>query len=112
MKDYIKHYVDMAARHGIPVQKPLVLNYEDDEVAETIDTQYLFGDDILVAPIYQEGVNSREVYLPDDEWVHMWTDQKYNSGFYEINAEIGYPPVFYRKNSEFLNMLESLKQIK
>ena len=111
MKEYIKHHVDMATSEGIPVQKPLLLNYENDEVAETIDTQYLFGDDILVAPIYLEGANKREVYLPDDEWVHMWTDQEYGCGLHEINAEIGYPPVFYRKSSEFQHLFKELKNI-
>lgn len=111
MKDYIKYNVEQASNYGVPVQKPLILNYEDDEIAELVDTEYLFGDDILVAPIYQEKSDSREVYLPDENWIHIWSGKEYTKGNYQIRAEIGYPPVFYKKESNYSYIFEKIRDI-
>ncbi len=53
-----------AHEHGTPVMRPLFFQYPGDETAWTLDETYLFGPDILVAPVYTSGANTREVYLP------------------------------------------------
>lgn len=108
---YIKKYVIIASEEGIPVQRALVLHYEDDKRAQVEDTQYLLGRDLLIAPVYEEGAKSRMVYLPDEEWIHLFTGKSYNKGEYDIEAPIGIPPVFYKKDSEFKELFESLKLI-
>ena len=100
LKDYIKAAVKENAMKGIPVQRPLFMHYENDIDAYDIQTEYLFGRDMLVAPVYLEGAVSRTVYLPDDEWIHLFTGVQYGGGNHEVEAPIGYPPVFYRKNSK------------
>ena len=60
-----------ASETGAPVQRPLVFDYQNDPAARSIDDQYLFGRDLLVAPIYRAGQASRRVYLPSGTW-HAW----------------------------------------
>jgi alpha-glucosidase len=97
---YLKKAAAENARHGIPVQRPLFLHYEDDEPSYTCQTEYLLGRDILVAPVYIQGAAGREVYLPPDNWIHLWSGMTYSGGYYQIDAPLGRPPVFYRKKSE------------
>lgn len=55
LKPYIKQAVAQNARTGLPVMRPLFLHYEDEPRAYTLKYQYLFGRDLLVAPVYEEG---------------------------------------------------------
>ncbi|HEY5706114.1 MAG TPA: glycoside hydrolase family 31 protein [Terrimicrobiaceae bacterium] len=65
---YIYTQFILAAETGSPVQRPLVFQYQDDHSARHIDDQYLFGSDLLVAPIFRAGDTSRHVYLPAGSW--------------------------------------------
>ncbi len=96
---YIKKCVQQNAEESLPVMRPLFYHY-DEEPAYTEMTEYLLGRDILVAPVLKEKAKSREVYLPDDTWVHLFTKKEYKGGRYEIEAEIGKPSVFVRKDAE------------
>ncbi|RZS82919.1 alpha-glucosidase [Motilibacter rhizosphaerae] len=57
-----------AAETGLPVQRPLVLDFQDDDTVRGIDDAYLFGPDLLVAPVLAAGQTSRQVYLPEGSW--------------------------------------------
>lgn len=61
-----------AAKTGMPIMRALVLNYQDDETARQQKDEYLFGPDLLAAPVVTEGTQ-RVVYLPKGEWVDYWT---------------------------------------
>lgn len=61
-----------AARTGIPLLRALVLDYQDDPRARTIKDEYLFGPDLLVAPVIDENT-SRVVYLPAGDWINLFT---------------------------------------
>ena len=78
-----------------------VFHYEDDKNSYIIQNQYLFGSDILAAPVIEPGQLKKEVYLPDDEWIHFWTGREYSGGEITVECPIGYPPVFYRKKSQY-----------
>jgi len=58
---------------------------------------YLFGDELLVAPVLNKGRSTRTLTLPPDEWVHLWSGVEYGPGRQTVRAPLGYPPVFYRK---------------
>ena len=61
---------------GSPVMRPLFLQYEEDSEAYRQDYEYLYGSDLLVAPVLLPGVETWTVYLPGpDNWKHLWTDQ-------------------------------------
>ena len=79
----------------------------DEEKAFTEKTEYLLGRDLLVAPVLTQGASGRKVYLPDDRWVHLFTGKEYGGGEFEIDAPIGKPPVFIRKESpDFADLIE------
>ena len=98
---YIKQAVSENAKAGIPVQRPLFMHYEADGKTYDIQTEYLLGRDMLVAPVYTSGEEVKRVYLPEDEWVHLWTGDVYGGGTVEIGVPMGFPAVFYRKESSY-----------
>lgn len=111
LKPYIKAAVEENTSLGIPVQRPLFMHYEDDTEAYNIQYQYLFGRDLLVAPVYNQGELTKELYLPQDQWVHVWSGETFTGGWISVDAPIGQPPVFYRKSSQDIALLSGLKDI-
>lgn len=109
---YTRELVKLNAVSGIPVQRPLFMHYEDDERCYNIQYQYLYGPDLLVAPVHQENQNEWTVYLPDDEWVHLWSGRTFpEGGEVTIEAPLGYPPVFYRQKSSFAGLFETVSKL-
>jgi alpha-glucosidase len=66
LKPYIKAAVAQNAKSGLPVMRPLFLHYENDARSYTLKYQYLFGRDLLVAPVHEEGRRDWTLYLPED----------------------------------------------
>jgi alpha-glucosidase len=108
MLPYLKHLVQEGSELGYPMQRALFMHYENDERAYDIQYQYLFGSDVLVAPVLEAGANTKKVYLPEDEWVHLWTGKEYKGGDVTVSAPVGYPPVFYLKRSKFYKLFEEI----
>ena len=65
-----------AEQIGLPPMRPLILEYPDDPECETLDDQFLLGRDLLAAPVMGKGARSREVYLPDGQWLDYWTGER------------------------------------
>ncbi|MCR5596185.1 MAG: alpha-glucosidase [Lachnospiraceae bacterium] len=104
---YIKALVQEETEHGTPVMRPVFYHY-DEPWAYTETTEYLLGEDILVAPILKEGATERPVKLPEGRWVHLFTGREYGKGTFEIGSPIGEPPVFIRKGSPVFEELMSI----
>jgi alpha-glucosidase len=86
-----------AARTGLPVMRPLLMEHQDDPETYHISDQFLIGRDLLVAPIYQPGVTRRLVYLPEGDWYDFWTDQRYEGKQYVVvQAPLDTLPLFAR----------------
>ncbi len=68
---YIYSYAKIANETGLPMMRALLLNYPDDTNTYSIEYEYTLGDELLVAPIYQD-VTSRSIYLPNDTWIDFW----------------------------------------
>ena len=69
------------ARHsGLPLMRAMWLHYPDDVRARGLGTQFMWGRDLLVAPVFTKGATSREVYLPNGDWYDWWTNEKAPSG--------------------------------
>jgi alpha-D-xyloside xylohydrolase len=68
-----------AAKTGMPIMRALVLNYQNDERARVAKDEYMFGPDLLVAPVVDENTR-RVVYLPEGEWVDCWTGAHVSGG--------------------------------
>ena len=62
---------------GLPLMRPLVLNYPDDPRVWSLGHQFLWGDDLLVAPVTREGATAWPVYLPAGRWHDFWTGVRY-----------------------------------
>jgi alpha-glucosidase (family GH31 glycosyl hydrolase) len=61
---------------GLPPMRALWLHYPHDTEAVTLGDEYLWGRDLLVAPVVQKGAASRRLYLPDGQWFDWWTGGK------------------------------------
>ncbi|MGL6168190.1 MAG: hypothetical protein ACRC0Y_07865, partial [Fusobacteriaceae bacterium] len=111
LKPYMKSIVKENAEKGIPVQRPMFFHYEADKRSYDIKYQYLLGKDVLVAPVYLEGVTEWDVYLPEDKWINIWTGEELGAGDHKVKAELGKIPVFYRKDSEWKNIFEAVGKL-
>ncbi|MGH9204450.1 MAG: DUF5110 domain-containing protein, partial [Vicinamibacterales bacterium] len=65
---------------GMPLMRAMWLHYPRDERARGMGTQYLWGSDLLIAPVFEKGATSRDVYLPAGEWYDWWTNAKSQGG--------------------------------
>ena len=63
-----------ARETGLPFMRALWLHYPEDEEARSLGDQYLWGRDMLIAPVYKPGARTRDVYLPPGQWYDWWTD--------------------------------------
>jgi alpha-D-xyloside xylohydrolase len=70
---------------GLPMVRALFVEYPDDPGSWLVDNQYLFGSDLLVAPLLENGTG-RQVYLPPGQWIDYQTGQVYSSGWHSIEA--------------------------
>ena len=78
---YLKSLVAEASTRGLPVQRPLFLHFEDDARTYTIQDAYLYGRDLLVAPVWQGGKSEWNTYLPEGaDWVHVWSGRTFTGG--------------------------------
>lgn len=86
---------------GLAVIRPLLLSYQQDENTYEINDQFLCGDDILVAPIVEQGRNVRMVYLPQgDSWIDYWTNETFEGGQYIIKkAPLDICPIYIKSGS-------------
>lgn len=93
---------------GMPQIRHLLLHYPADREARRIENQYLYGKDLMVAPILTPKAVQRRVYLPDAVWVHAWTGRRYKQGWRPTEAPLGESPVFYRYDSPFRELFEEI----
>jgi alpha-glucosidase/alpha-D-xyloside xylohydrolase len=82
---------------GLPLIRAMWLHYPDDAEAVTRGDQYLWGRDILVAPVVERGATRRNVYLPKGDWYDFWTNEKH-AGAREIERAVDLEtmPLFVR----------------
>ena len=65
---YIYDLFYQGEKTGLPVMRPLVLHYEDDENTKNLNNEFLVGENILVAPVVEQGATRRMIYLPKGTW--------------------------------------------
>ena len=86
------------ARHsGMPLMRAMWLHYPDDEKAKGMGSQYLWGRDLLIAPVFEKAAASREVYLPKGDWYDWWTNKKESGGQSVIRSvDLSTMPIYVR----------------
>jgi alpha-glucosidase len=89
--------LEEAHRTGVPLFRPLLLNYQDDYNTYNLDDQFMIGSDLLVAPVLRPDVTRRLVYLPPGIWYDYWTNNRYAGGVtITVDAPLDVVPVFVR----------------
>jgi len=101
LRPYIMEQMQITHEKGIPPMRPLFFDFPDDEPCAHIDDQFLFGPDLLVAPILEEGVRQRPLYLPaGTNWTDAWTGQCFEGGQRLLaDAPLARIPLYLRANA-------------
>ena len=105
---YRRSLFEEAQQYGYPLTRHLWLHYPEDPNVLDIDLQYLFGRDILVAPVLDAQKHTQHVYLPKDTWIHLWSQKNIVSSGEEIqiSCPVGQIPIFVRKNTRVWDELQ------
>jgi alpha-D-xyloside xylohydrolase len=82
---YIFGQAKHSSENGLPMLRAMFVEFPNDPGSWLIDDQYLFGADILVAPLF-ENVTERNVYLPKGKWIDYQTNKIYEGGWHTIKA--------------------------
>lgn len=106
---YIWREARFAAERGEPLMRALCLDFPDDAIACKLEDEYMFGRDLLVAPVLEENARERRLYLPADDWLDFWTLQPVAGGWHEkYPCDLETIPVFIRRGAVLpLNMGDS-----
>lgn len=97
---YIERHLAEAARTGLPLTRPMALAFPDAREAHAFDTQYLFGPDLLVAPVLLPGGRAT-VWLPDGHWWDWHTGERHpGNRRLELELPLDRFPLFARDGAE------------
>ena len=83
---YVYAQAKDCSERGLPMFRALCLQYPEDPGSWRVDDEYLYGSDILAAPLLHEGSNSRDVYLPPGTWIDYQTGKSYQGGWHQIES--------------------------
>jgi alpha-glucosidase/alpha-D-xyloside xylohydrolase len=97
---YIYSAVRECATNGMPIMRALWLHYPDDPIAVSRSDEYLWGRNLLVAPVVEPGATARKVYLPRGDWFDFWTSERVEGG-HEISRKVDLEtmPLYVRAGS-------------
>jgi alpha-D-xyloside xylohydrolase len=112
LRPYVRDLMRQAHEDGAPVMRPMFYGYPGDEQCWTVDDQYLFGDDIVVAPVLWPGATQRGVFLPSGtSWTEPYTGTAHEGGR-TVTAAAPLPviPVFVRQGAD-PTILEALTRV-
>jgi len=98
LRPYMRKTMDQARDSGLPVMRAMFFEFPDDDAAWDLNDQYMLGDDLLVAPVVNQGESSRSVYLPAGmTWKCLNDGQEYEGGqTIDAAAPLHTIPVFTR----------------
>ncbi len=101
LRPYIRELMAAAHEKGDPLMRPMFYDFPEDPVCWEREDQYMFGPDLLVAPVTDAGRREREVYLPAGRWKEIF-DGSFRTGPCTVNAAapVERIPVFVREGSE------------
>ena len=99
LRPYIRACMKEASETGAPVMRPLFFDFPEDKTCWETEDCYMFGPDLLVAPVMEEGARTRKIYLPEGtRWVDAYTQDIYDGGqTVEVEAPLEIIPVMMRE---------------
>ena len=103
LRPYVRQIMREAHETGAPVMRPLFYEFPQDKAAWQVEDCYMFGPDMLVAPVMEPGVTQRRIYLPAGEtWKDAYTGQVYEGGqTVTVPAPIDIIPVMLRGGKDY-----------
>ncbi len=97
---YIYTLARQAYDTGLPLMRALLLEYPTDRECRNNDTEFLFGPNLLVAPVTEPGARVRSVYLPKGRWYDFYTRELYTGGRYvDVPVTLDRIPLFVKAGS-------------
>lgn len=85
---------------GLPIVRPLVLHYENDPETWNLNGEFLVGDAMLVAPVLEQGMTKKLVYLPEGTWYDFETKRPYaGKQYHMVDAPLDVCPIFVKEGS-------------
>jgi alpha-D-xyloside xylohydrolase len=102
LRPYVMEQMQLAHERGIPPMRPLFFDFPNDETASKVDDQYLFGPNLLVAPVLYEGARGRKVYLPaGTTWTDAWTGEVFQGGCsFMAEAPLSRIPLYLKASAQ------------
>ncbi|MGH7687611.1 MAG: TIM-barrel domain-containing protein [Candidatus Dormibacteria bacterium] len=101
LEPYLYRYASVAHQTGLPILRPIFLNYPKDTVTYGVNDEYLLGDDVLVAPVTHPSITSRSVYLPQGMWRDAWSGRVIQGqAWVTVAAPVSQVPLFERVGSD------------
>lgn len=102
LRPYVMAQMRLAHEKGIPPMRPLFFDFPSDEECFKVEDAFMFGPDLLVAPVLHQGAVSRQVYLPAGTiWTDAWTDKRFDGGqWITADAPLDRIPVYLRENAK------------
>lgn len=100
-----------ANKTGLPVTRPLLMEYPKDAKTAKLHDQFMIGDNVVIAPIMSPGLTDRAVYFPEGDWVDYFNGEEYQGGkMHLVHAELEKLPIFVRKGTALAhgNLVSSL----
>jgi alpha-glucosidase len=101
LNPYIYTYARQAYDTGIPIMRAMVLEYPNDKETANLDHQFMFGAELLVAPVVKKGNTTKKVYLPEGNWVDYHNPQQVYHGkqYIDYNAPLELTPIFVKEGA-------------
>lgn len=97
---YIYDLYYISHKEGLPIFRPMIMEYEKDMNLLNIREQFMLGENMLVAPVLYEGERSKAVYLPKGSWFNYFTMEKLQGGkWYKLPCELDEILVFVKEGS-------------
>ena len=97
---YILQQAKITTETGVPLMRPMLVEFADDRTCWTLDQQYMFGSDLLVAPVFNAH-GKVEFYLPAGNWTNYFTGET-NTGGRWVTEQHGFDslPLYVREGSD------------
>lgn len=116
MKYKLMPYVYAQAKEctekGLSMTRPLFMEFPNDPASWRVETEYMFGAQILVAPLMETGITEREVYVPEGKWIDYQTGKVYEHGWQTIVADGELPIIMLVRDGSVLPHVELAQSTK
>jgi alpha-D-xyloside xylohydrolase len=106
LRPYIHQQMHAASQTGLPPMRPLFVDFPADPGAWDIDDQFMFGPDLLIAPVLVPGAAARDVYFPaGPTWIAAGTVERHEGGSVaRVSLSPDRIPVFAREGAKVLDV--------